>query len=88
MWEKLIQRIRINISTGDPREILNAIQVDNVDLPEGMSIEMKETGEGVEVVVEMKYSDPKSILTLRNTVDEILEHVEMLMNILKNDSKL
>lgn len=88
IWRKLIQRIRLEISTENPSEILNAIQVDNVELPEGMTIKMKENEKGVEIIVEMRYTDPRSILTLRNTVDEILEHVEMLERVLKSDSKL
>ncbi|QKQ99476.1 hypothetical protein GWK48_02870 [Metallosphaera tengchongensis] len=78
----MLQRISVWIDSKFGEEIANSIKVDNINIPTGMRIEVRGNKEGVEVVAEVEYRDPKSILTLRNTVDEILEHIEMLIKVL------
>lgn len=72
--------IRIELDSEDAEEISKAIQVDNVDLPQGMEIEVK-GGDG-KVTIVLKVRDAESILTLRNTADEILTHVDALIKVL------
>ncbi|WP_240938761.1 KEOPS complex subunit Pcc1 [Metallosphaera hakonensis] len=72
----------MRLATDHSREIMESIKVDNVDIPEEMKIEMTDLGNEIEISVEIEITSPKSILTLRNTIDEILAHVDMLTKVL------
>ncbi|AWR99827.1 hypothetical protein DFR87_09120 [Metallosphaera hakonensis JCM 8857 = DSM 7519] len=75
-------RVIVRLATDHSREIMESIKVDNVDIPEEMKIEMTDLGNEIEISVEIEITSPKSILTLRNTIDEILAHVDMLTKVL------
>lgn len=70
-------KIKVNITYDTPysKDIAESIKVDNVDIPEGMSIELKYEENKIVVEVSMEIKEAKNILTLRNTVDEILQHI-------------
>ena len=53
------------------RAILTSIEPDNRSAPPGIDIRCRCHEEALEVVV----SDESSVLTFRNTVDDLLEHV-------------
>lgn len=75
--------IRIEVDTEDAEEIARALSVDNVDLPKGMEIKV-EWREG-KVIVSIEMQGVESILTLRNTADEILTHIDALMKVFNRD---
>ncbi|WP_231961235.1 KEOPS complex subunit Pcc1 [Saccharolobus sp. A20] len=62
-----------------PEVIVNSLNVDNIDLPKGMEIESRVIGnDEIEIIIKMKIVNANDILTLRNTVDEILLHVKAI----------
>jgi len=68
--------IKITYDTPYTKEIVESIKVDNVDIPKGMRINMiNEKDNRILIDVSMEIEDNKNILTLRNTVDEILQHI-------------
>ena len=67
--------IKITYDTPYAREIVESIKVDNIEIPKGMTINMNEKDNRVFIEVSMEIEDNKNILTLRNTVDEILQHI-------------
>ncbi|MEM4911846.1 MAG: KEOPS complex subunit Pcc1 [Metallosphaera sp.] len=79
-------KVRLELVTPFSKEMVDSLKADNIDLPHGMKIEMRDLEGKVEVCVEVELVDPKSVLTLRNTVDEILEHIELVDNVLKRST--
>ncbi|MCI2413822.1 MAG: hypothetical protein MPF33_00995 [Candidatus Aramenus sp.] len=78
----MISRIRIEYVSPNSAEIVKAILPDNVDLPRSMKISVKE-GEGkVTVEIEMDVNTPKDVLTLRNTADEIISHMDLVEKVI------
>ncbi|MUN28338.1 KEOPS complex subunit Pcc1 [Sulfuracidifex metallicus] len=72
--------IEIRIEHEDAEEIRKSLDVDNVDLPNGMTINMVTEGENILVInLKMEVSRPKDLLTLKSTADEIMRHVEALV---------
>ena len=68
--------IKITYDTPYAKEIVESIKIDNVDIPKGMSITMSNEKENrILIEVSMEIEDNKNILTLRNTVDDILQNI-------------
>jgi hypothetical protein len=66
-------RARLEIDTSYPAEIVEALQPDNIRAPPYMRVSCAKHGGKVECNIEVYgCEDPKRILTLRNTIDEIL----------------
>jgi hypothetical protein len=78
----LISRIRIEYVSPNSTEIAKAILPDNVDLPNSMKISVKEGAGKVTVELEMDVNAPKDLLTLRNTADEIMSHMELVEKVI------
>lgn len=69
--------VEIGVDTGSNERcssVLEAIEPDNYLLPHNISIHMKCVGKVLAVQIES--SDPYP-LTLRNTIDDILEHISL-----------
>ena len=71
-------RISVRVESNNANVIAKSIEVDNINLPEGMEIITKSEGSEIVVIVTMEIKNPSDIMTLRNTVDEILQHVQAL----------
>jgi len=68
--------VRITYETPFAKEIIESIKVDNVNIPKGMSIYMSVENENkILIDVSIEIEDTKNILTLRNTVDEIIQNI-------------
>ena len=68
--------VKITYETPYAKEIIESIKVDNIDIPKGMSIHMSVEKENKIIIdVSMEIEDNKNILTLRNTVDEIMQNI-------------
>jgi hypothetical protein len=80
----LISRIKIRYDTNNSEEIYRSIKVDNIDLPEGMKINVDKGNNYIEVNIEMEIKSSKDFLTLRNTADEILAHIEVIEKVIAN----
>ncbi len=76
--------ISIQIQNQYAKEIINSLKVDNINIPKGMEIEMNYNENHANIKITMEILSPKDILTLRNTADEILEHANLVINLLEN----
>ena len=59
------------------QDILRAIEADNVVAPPWLSIDCRDLGELLECIVEVDCSTPSRILSLRNTLDELLRAIRV-----------
>lgn len=60
----------------DPSLIKRSLEPDNIDLPEGMTIDIRYSGEKVVLSLECNID---KILTCRSTVDEILMLIDSIL---------
>ncbi|ACP35940.1 conserved hypothetical protein [Sulfolobus islandicus Y.G.57.14] len=72
--------LRILSEHEDAELIIRSLNVDNVNLPEGMSIQTKVEGKELEIVIKMRITKPNDLMTVRNTADEILAHIKALQS--------
>ena len=80
--------IKITYDTPYAKEIVESIKVDNIDIPKGMTINMLNEKENrILIEVSMEIEDNKNILTLRNTIDEILQNIITLERTITKLSK-
>ena len=68
-----------NISKEKAKVIEKALTPDNVDLPKGLSLEIKEK----ENQLVFNFSNEGDLKKLIATVDEVLEHVNLSMEVIK-----
>ncbi|AGE70149.1 KEOPS complex subunit Pcc1 [Sulfolobus acidocaldarius] len=80
-------KISVKISTEASKIIMKSLEVDNVDLPRDMQINLHSDKESLTLEVEMPIKDPRDVLTLRNTIDEILQHINAIEKTLKEVGK-
>jgi tRNA threonylcarbamoyladenosine modification (KEOPS) complex Pcc1 subunit len=80
----------IEIKCQDNREskvIYDSLFPDNIDFPKNLEIDMK-TNESL-ILLRLKFisnsEKQNNIGTLLNTVDEIMEHIGIIKNVIKND---
>jgi hypothetical protein len=80
----------IEIKCQDDKEskvIYDSLFPDNIDLPKNLEIDMK-TNESL-ILLRLKFisnnEKQNSIGTLLNTVDEIMDHIGIIKNVIKND---
>jgi hypothetical protein len=59
--------------------LIESIKYDNINIPKGMEIDIEEGG----ISFKMKLGKARNLLTLRNTVDEVLELLDMIISILE-----
>ncbi len=75
--------IKIEVDYEKPEEITKSIEVDNVDVPEGMKISSREEINKVVILIEMDVKQPKDLMTIKNTADEIMRHVEAIIRTMR-----
>ena len=68
-----------NISKEKAKVIEKALEPDNVDFPKGLSLEIKEN----ENQLVFNFSNVGDLRKLIATVDEVLEHVNLSMEVIK-----
>ena len=68
-----------NISKDKAKVIEKALEPDNVDFPQGLSLEIKEK----ENQLLFSFSSEGDLKKLISTVDEVLEHVNLSMEVIK-----
>lgn len=73
--------LEIEIETPHAREVEEALRVDNTDIPEGLKLSTYHNDKAIYIVAECDCEDPKRVLTLRNTVDEILTHIRAVLQV-------
>ncbi|QIW25049.1 hypothetical protein EWF20_13520 [Sulfolobus sp. S-194] len=70
--------VEITYNTNYAKEISNSINVDNIDIPKGMNINISYEENKIIIKISMEITEPRNVLTLRNTVDEILQHISAI----------
>tara|TARA_Y100000994_G_scaffold192934_1_gene162228 strand:- start:201 stop:443 length:243 start_codon:yes stop_codon:yes gene_type:complete len=68
-----------NISKDKARVIEKALEPDNVDFPQGLSLDIKEKKNQLV----FNFSNEGDLRKLISTVDEVLEHVNLSMEVIK-----
>jgi len=68
-----------NISKDKAKVIQKALEPDNVNFPQGLSLEIKEK----ENQILFSFSSEGDLKKLISTVDEVLEHVNLSMEVIK-----
>ena len=68
-----------NISKDRARVIEKALEPDNVNFPQGLSLEIKEK----QNQLVFNFSNEGDLRKLISTVDEVLEHVNLSMEVIK-----
>jgi len=64
--------------------ILRSLEPDNIDIPQGISLSVKVVED--KLIINMSCV-PEKILSCRSTLDEILMHIDNILDSLKNLSK-
>lgn len=77
-------RIKLSIKYKNPEILYHSLLPDNIQLPKGLSINMNYNKESLDIILEIVVNEPKDILTLRNTADEILTHINTIITTLDN----
>ncbi|GAA5418196.1 KEOPS complex subunit Pcc1 [Sulfurisphaera tokodaii] len=70
--------VEITYDTNYAKEISNSISVDNIDIPKGMNIDILNKENKIIIKISMEIMEPRNVLTLRNTIDEILQHISTI----------
>ncbi|MGC9105223.1 MAG: KEOPS complex subunit Pcc1 [Thermoprotei archaeon] len=81
--EPLKIRIEIEIPTDHAAEIERSVSVDNVGIPEGIELKVYRGDRVLYIVAECTCVEPRKILTLRNTVDDLLVNVNAVLRVLE-----
>lgn len=73
--------IRVHHSAS--RDILKAIQPDNVIVPEWLSIDCRDLDGVLECTVRVDCRIPSRILSLRNTLDDLLRAIRVAIDVIE-----
>ncbi len=81
--EPLKVRVEVEIRTPHAADLEKAISVDNVDVPQGIAISVYHNEENLYIIGECECVEPKRLLTLRNTLDDILVDINAAIKVLE-----
>jgi tRNA threonylcarbamoyladenosine modification (KEOPS) complex Pcc1 subunit len=88
--DQLYTKVTLVISIDDRKRaesILKALIPDNVNIPQSLEMEFKlSNNNSANIVLEFKArcNDDKSIRTLASTIDEVLEHIDVMNKVLNS----
>jgi tRNA threonylcarbamoyladenosine modification (KEOPS) complex Pcc1 subunit len=89
--DQLYTKVTLVISIDDRKRaesILKALIPDNVNIPQSLEMEFKlnNNNDSANIVLEFKArcNDDKSIRTLASTIDEVLEHIDVMNKVLNS----
>ena len=78
-------RASIRVETANPEHLARALEPDNIQAPSHVRVSCRALEGAVECVVEVDgCEDPKRVLTLRNTVDEIITMARTVEEVLSS----
>ncbi len=84
----IITNIEINCRTeNELKSLRDSLYPDNIDFPENLILDMKTSNLSLSLNFKFIKNETKanSIDTLLNTVDEIMEHIGIILNVINND---
>jgi hypothetical protein len=70
------------------KSLLEAVNPDNIHTPQWLSINCRSLPDMLECVVEVDCSNPTRILSLRNTLDELLRAIKTGINAIESSRHL
>ena len=74
-----VQVILNNISKEKAETVKKAIEPDNVDFPEGLSLNV----ENVDNKLVFNFESKKNMKQLTGTVDEVMEHIQVALKVIE-----
>lgn len=77
----------IRVSHEASRALLEAIEPDNIQAPSWLSIDCKAVGSTLECRVEVDCGNPQRVLSLRNTLDDLLKAIKAAMEAIEGSMK-
>lgn len=83
MPEKARCLANMKIETPHAKALENALEPDNRMTPPGMKIECKGENNTLECTVEVECENPAKILTLRNTLEDMLTAIKAIIETLE-----
>ncbi|MEN2999888.1 MAG: KEOPS complex subunit Pcc1 [Acidilobaceae archaeon] len=63
---------RVKVSTESAAALLEAVEPDNARAPEWLQVSCRQAEGALECLVELSCEDPQRLLSLRNTLDDLL----------------
>ncbi len=77
-------RVAIKVEHAASKSLLDAINPDNMLAPEWLSINCKSLPNMLECIIEIDCSNPSRILSLRNTLDDLLRAIKVGINVIES----
>ena len=74
-----VQVILNNISEEKAQTVKKALEPDNVDFPEGLSLHI----ENIDGRLVFNFKSKKNIKQLTSTVDEVMEHIQVALKVIE-----
>ncbi len=74
-----VQLILNNISKEKAETVKKALEPDNVDFPEGLSLNI----ENIDNKLVFNFESKKNIKQLTSTVDEVMEHIQVALKVIE-----
>ncbi|ABP51521.1 MULTISPECIES: KEOPS complex subunit Pcc1 [Pyrobaculum] len=81
-----MKRVKITLNTSIDCSFSNAVKPDDVDLPDGMEIRHECLDNKWHISITYVLDTPKDILTLRNTLDEIVRSLQVIDKVILRQS--
>jgi len=88
--DQLYTKVTLVISIDDRKRaeaILKALIPDNINIPQSLEMDFKlSNNDSVNLILEfnVRCNDDKSIRTLASTIDEVLEHIDVMNKVLNS----
>ncbi|MEZ0319578.1 MAG: KEOPS complex subunit Pcc1 [Pyrobaculum sp.] len=73
-----MKKLEVEIEGDLPCEYINAVRPDDMDLPEGMEIRHVCEGGRWKIYVSYEIEQPEDVLTLKNTLDDIVRSLQLI----------
>ncbi len=74
-----VQIILNNISKEKAETVKKALEPDNVDFPEGLSLNVK----NIDNKLVFNFESKKNMKQLTSTVDEVMEHIQVVLKVIE-----
>ncbi len=77
--------IKVNLTDAKVVEaLMRSTTPDNIGLPKGIRIEGLVKGNEATYVIKCEISEPKDVLKCRNTADDLLAHMELVLKTIRS----
>jgi len=84
--ERCVAFVRVGYEA--PGALLEAVQPDNIMVPPWLSVNCRSVADVVECVIEVDCSLPSRVLSLRNTLDDLLRAISVGISVIEGSKKV